>query len=126
MFQVFHEVVVHQGPLDQLAGPTNTEDGQQGTSMCFVCVCVGGILCSLFALEIAGKRDISELGRVQSSGLGRDGLSLGALRLIGHRWTLSRRPLKTESTSEMAATPLPLKLILGTATCFSRVSAKTL
>lgn len=72
MFQMFHEVVVHQGPLDQLAGPTITEDGQQ--SVCFVCVCVcvfaRGILCSLFALEIAGKCDISELGRVQSGGLG--------------------------------------------------------
>ena len=40
---------------------------------------------SLFALAVAGEGDMCELGWIQSCGFGRYGLSLGALRFIGHR-----------------------------------------
>lgn len=56
---------------------------------------VCGFLCSLFGLEIAGERNICELGGVQCRGLCRDGLPLGALRLFGCSWSLNRCSLKT-------------------------------
>lgn len=57
----------------------------------FSSCCVASSWDSLFALAVAGERDISELGGVQCCGLCRDGLSLSALRLSGGGLSLNLR-----------------------------------
>lgn len=57
--------------------------------------CLRGLLCLLFGLEIAGECNIGELGGVQCCGLCRDGLPLGALRLIRGSQSLNSCSLTT-------------------------------